>query len=110
MRPRRAPPPIRRWTLARATGAGIICGAAALLVAIVGTPNAPMLYLYAALLAATSLCGASMLWITAFDMRDRGTSGRMRPIRTFDVAIGLFLLASSLWALSRAWPLLTFAS
>jgi heme/copper-type cytochrome/quinol oxidase subunit 1 len=110
MRPRRAPPPIRRWTLARATGTGLALGAAALLLAIIGTPNAAMLYLYAALLAATALCGASMLWITAFDMRDRGTSGRMRPIRTFDMAIGLFLLALSLWALSRAWPLLELAS
>ena len=46
------------------------------------------LYSYAGLLAVTVLCGASVLWITAFDMRTRGTSGRMRPIRVFDIAIG----------------------
>lgn len=110
MRPRRAPPPIRRWTLSRATGVGLACGAAALLLAIVGTPNDPLLYLYAGLLAATALCGASMLWITAFDMRDRGTSGRMRPIRTFDMAVGAFLLLPALYALAQVWPLLGLAN
>ena len=106
MRPRR-PPPIRRWTLARATGTGLALGAAALLLAIIGTPNEAMLYLYAGLLAATALCGASMLWITAFDMRDRGTSGRMRPIRTFDLAIGATLLLPAAYALARIWPMVS---
>ena len=46
------------------------------------------LYPYAALLALTAFCGASVLWITVFDMSARGTSGRMRPIRIFDIAIG----------------------
>ncbi len=61
---------------------------------------------YAALLALTAFCGASVLWITAFDMRARGTSGRMRPVRTFDIAIGLALLVPSLYAFWRiAGPL-----
>ena len=50
-----------------------------------------------------ALCGASILWITAIDMRARGTSGRMRPIRGFDGAIGLGLLLPSLYALSLVW-------
>ena len=57
-----------------------------------------------ALLAAAVFCGASILWITVFDMRARGTSGRMRPIRVFDLAVGLALLVPSLYALTLIWP------
>ena len=58
---------------------------------------------YAGLLVLTAFCGASVLWITAFDMRSRGTSGRMRPIRGFDFAVGLGLLLPSLYALRLVW-------
>lgn len=91
----------RGWTIQRATGVGVLFGLAAILVAVVMSER--LLYPYAALLAATALCGASILWITAFDMRARGTSGRMRPIRGFDLAIGLALLVPSLYALSLIW-------
>ncbi len=91
----------RGWTIQRATSFGIMCGLAAILLAVVMRES--LLYPYAAVLAATALCGASILWITAFDMRDRGTSGRMRPIRVFDLAIGLALLVPSLYALSLIW-------
>ena len=94
-----------RWTIQRATGAGVACGLAALLLAVVLSEG--LLWPYAALLAATAFCGASILWITAFDMRARGTSGRMRPIRGFDMAIGLALLLPALYALSLIWPELT---
>jgi hypothetical protein len=95
---------LKGWTIPRATGVGLLCGLAALLVA--GTFSLDrdgLLYPYAALLAVTALCGASILWITAFDMRSRGTSGRMRPIRGFDIAVALALLAPSLYALSLIW-------
>ena len=92
------------WTIQRATGVGVLTGFAAIIVAGVSSLNDQgMLYAYAALLAATALCGASILWITAFDMRARGTSGRMRPIRGFDVAVAAALLAPSLYALSLIW-------
>ena len=95
------------WTIQRATGVGVVTGLAAVLVAGLFSLNDPwLLYFYAGLLAATALCGASILWITAFDMRSRGTSGRMRPIRGFDVAVGLALLAPSLYALSLIWDAL----
>jgi hypothetical protein len=93
------------WTISRASSVGILAGIAAILVAgLLGTGRGPFLYPYAGLLVATALCGASILWITAFDMRARGTSGRMRPIRGFDVALGLALLAPSLYALSLIGP------
>jgi hypothetical protein len=82
-------------------------GLAALLIAgLAGTPGDTLLRVYAGLLALAALCGASILWITAFDMRARGTSGRMRPIRGFDAAVGLVLLLPSLYALSQVWPAL----
>ena len=99
--------PLRHWTIQRASGVGVVCGLAALLIAgLFSTTRDGLLYPYAALLAATALCGASILWITAFDIRDRGTSGRMRPIRGFDLALGLALLAPSLYALALVWPTL----
>jgi len=105
--PRRGPALARWWTLQRATGLGIVTGITAVLVAgLAGPSDGTVLYPYAALLAFTALCGASILWITAFDMRTRGTSGRMRPIRGFDAAVGLALLVPSLYALSLVWPAL----
>ncbi len=94
-----------RWTIQRASGVGVVCGVAAILVAgLFSTSADRLLYPYALLLAVTALCGASVLWITAADMRSRGTSGRMRPIRGFDAAIGLALLLPALYALSLVWP------
>ena len=95
---------LRGWTIPRATGVGLLCGFAAILIAgLFSLTREGLLYPYAALVAVTALCGVSILWITAFDMRARGTSGRMRPIRAFDVAVGLALLAPSLYALSLIW-------
>lgn len=99
---------VRLWTIQRASNFGILLGIAAVLVAgLLGTSDQAVLYPYAALLVATAFCGASILWITAFDMRDRGTSGRMAPIRGFDFALAVILLVPSLYALSLIWPRLT---
>ncbi len=97
------------WTIQRASGVGVVCGIAAILIAgLFRTLPEGLLHFYALLLALTALCGASVLWITAADMRTRGTSGRMRPIRGFDAALGLALLLPSLYALSLVWPQLGF--
>jgi hypothetical protein len=80
---------------------GIIAGVAAVLMVSFRDPRDGGLYPYAALLALTAFCGASVLWITAFDMRERGTSGRMKPVRVFDIAIGLALLVPALYAFWR---------
>jgi len=95
------------WTIQRATVAGIAAGLSALIVsAMIGGWPGPLLYAYAALLAFTALCGASVLWITLIDIRTRGRGGRMRPIRAFDVAAGLMLVLPSLYALRMVWPAL----
>ena len=103
---RHRPPggPLAGWTMQRASGIGVVCGLLALLIAGLFSTSGDLLYPYAALLGLTALCGASVLWITASDMRTRGTSGRMRPIRGFDAALGLALLLPSLYALSLVWP------
>lgn len=98
---RPAPPPRHLWTIGRASIAGLVIGLLAVLMVAFRDPRDGGLYLYAALLALTAFCGASVLWITAFDMKERGTSGRMRPVRGFDIAIGLALLAPSLYAFWR---------
>ncbi len=98
---------IERWTIQRATMIGIIAGLLALLLGgLFGTAREPLLYFYAFLLLVTAACAASILWITASDMRDRGTSGRMRPIRAFDLAVGAILLIPSVYALTEAAPAL----
>ena len=42
--------------------------------------------------------------ITARDMRIRGTSHLMRPIRGFDLVIGAVLLLPAAYALWLVWP------
>ena len=83
----------------------MVAGLAALLLAaaIRSWPEG-LFYPYVGLLALTAFCGASVLWITAFDMRSRGTSGRMRPIRGFDVAVGLALLLPALYGIRLIAP------
>jgi hypothetical protein len=99
---RRPAPPARHvWTIGRASIAGIVIGLAALLMIAFRDPRDGGLYLYATLLALTAFCGGSVLWITAFDMRARGTSGRMRPVRGFDIAVGIGLLAPALYGFWR---------
>ena len=88
---------LARWTILRATVAGIALGLSALLLA--AAPWNWPIYPYALLLALTFLCGASILWITLQDVRTRGRGGRMRPIRAFDIAAGALLTLPTLYGL-----------
>ena len=104
-RHRPAPTPRPLWTLPRATTIGVLAGLAAVLITGLFGEEIRWLFLaYAALLALTAFCGASVLWITVLDMRRRGTSHLMRPIRGFDVVVGVLLLGLSAYALRLAWP------
>ena len=111
---RRPPPPPNEglfgfWTIQRAMVIGIVAGLSALIVSalIAGRPGL-LLDAYAALLAFTAFCGASILWITIVDIRSRGRGGRMRPIRAFDFAAAALLILPSLYALSLVWAELRF--
>jgi hypothetical protein len=102
-------PRLNRWTTQRAAGVGIVAGLAAMLLAVViQTWPEGLFYPYAVLLLLTAICGVSILWITVMDMRIRGTSGRMRPIRGFDLALGFVLLIPALYGLWLIAPELGF--
>lgn len=106
---RPAPPPkgvMAGWTVLRATVAGIFLGLAALLAGILLRSWSGLLYPYAALLLLTVFCGASILWITLWDMRTRGRGGRMRPIRAFDAAMGAALVLPAGYGLWLIAPFL----
>ena len=110
-RGRHPPPPPRgwrdRWTIQRATGAGILCGLAALLLSSAfGSWAEAVLYPYAALVALAFLCGASILWISFMAMRARERGRQVRPIRMFDVVAGIVITAPSAYAQWRVWPML----
>lgn len=96
--------PLGAWTIQRAAVTGIAAGLCALLLsALLGAWSGPLLYLYAALLALTVACGLSVLTITMHDIRTRGRGGRMRPIRAFDIAMGLVLALPAGYGLWLIW-------
>lgn len=95
-----------RWTTNQLSGIGLVAGLAALLLwsfygrwpEIVGWP-------FIAVLTVMAICGSAMLLITLRDMKHRsGRGSRLRPIRTFDVVIGLALAVPSLIELSAIVP------
>ena len=88
----------------RAAMAGSSPARALLLAASPGPWPGWLLHAYAGLLGLTCLCGLSILWITLVDMRSRGRGGRMRAIRTFDIAVGLVLLLPAAYALKVIAP------
>lgn len=103
-------PPSKRvvhaWRIQRAAGFGIGAGLLALMLAWLSQLWPDQLdWPYAAALTFTAFCGGSILWISGFDMRRRGTSERMLPIRTFDLVIGAGLLLPSLYGLWLLRPL-----
>ena len=50
-----------------------------------------------------ALCGSSILVITAIDMLRRRRGESLRPVRVFDIALALVLLAPSLIELHALW-------
>ncbi len=87
----------------KAIGAGVACGAGALLLWLAFNfwPSVFVLP-YAVALVATALCGFYILIATMRDSYRNPRRGvRIRPIRGFDIAAGLLLAAPATWAL---WP------
>ena len=92
------------WTLKRASGVGVMAGLAALaLWPFLGLYGPILLRLFFALAALGGLCGFSVLIITLHDMAHNPRRGtRIRPLRTFDIAVGLTLVILSWFELKDA--------
>lgn len=81
------------WTIHQVTGAGCAAGFAALLFWPVYAiwPDIGRLPFIAALAIAAG-CGVAMLVMTLRDLKHRsGRGSRLRPIRAFDIILGLLL-------------------
>ena len=94
------------WTTNQLSGIGILAGLAAVLLwlfygrwpHIVGWP-------FIAVLAVAAACGILMLAMTLRDLKHRsGRGSRLKPIRAFDVIVGLLLSVPSLVELSTIVP------
>ena len=88
------------WTLGRASGIGVSAGLAAILLWPLYRRYGGAFEIPFALMAATmGLCGLSILAITAIDMLRRRRGSRIRPVRGFDIILGVGLAALGLLAL-----------
>jgi hypothetical protein len=67
-----------------------------------------VVWLFAAALAIAAFCGLSILSITILDMLVHKRAESLRPVRAFDIAIGVALAVPSLVQLSalsdQLWP------
>ena len=94
------------WTIHQVSGVGCAAGLAALLLwpLYAGWPEVALLPFIAALSVAAA-CGMAMLWMTLVDLKRRsGRGSRLRPIRVFDVILGLLLSVPSLVELRAITP------
>ena len=89
------------WNVRRATGPGIVSGILAFFLwpLFVSFPQLA-LYPFVATLLLACFCGLSILVFTIIDLRNHRRGRRIRPIRAFDVILGLVLAAPSAVELS----------
>jgi len=95
----------RAWTIGRAAGAGAVAGLSALLLWPIYAVGIDVLPLFLIALTTSAFCGLSLLVITLIDLavhRRRGS--RLRPIRAFDLILGLALAVPSLVELRIVLP------
>jgi hypothetical protein len=90
------------WTITRASGIGATCAVVGLLLWPFYVDRGETLaWTFAATAAVAGLCGLSVLLITAGDMVLHRRGERIRPVRGFDIVLGLGLLALSLLQLQH---------
>lgn len=87
---------LKRWTIGRATGLGVVAGLAALILwpAYATLQDAVLVPFLAALMLA-AFGGVSILWITAVDLATRRRGEEIRPVRAFDIVLGILLAVPS---------------
>jgi drug/metabolite transporter (DMT)-like permease len=88
---------LKGWTIGRATGLGVTAGLAALVLwPFYAAYQERVIAPFVAALAIAALCGISILLISVADMLFRRRGSNLRPIRAFDLVLGLMLAAPSL--------------
>lgn len=88
---------LRWWTIGRAMGIGVVAGLIALVLwPVYAAWQERVFWAFIACLAVAAVCGISILVMTVVDMLLRRRSRSVRPIRAFDVAVGLLLAGPSL--------------
>ena len=87
----------RYWTLKRASGIGVVAGLLALVLwPFLGLYGWILMRLFFLVAALAGLCGFSVLAMTIHDIATNPRRGtRIRPLRGFDIAIGVTLLVLS---------------
>ena len=88
---------LRAWTIGRATGIGAAAGLVALVLwPLYAAYQEPVRIAFIAALAVAAFCGLSILLITGADVLTQKRGASIRPIRAFDVVLGLALSVPSI--------------
>lgn len=95
-----------KWTIHQVSGAGVAAGLIALLLwPLYATWPALVQLPFIAALAVAAGCGVAILVMTLRDLKHRsGRGSRLKPIRTFDVILGLALSVPSIVELRAIVP------
>ena len=94
----------RLWNIRRATGIGVSGGLAALLLWPIYAYQEAAFWPFVAALAVAAVCGASILLMTGADMLLRRRGERVRPVRAFDIVLGLLLTVPASLQLDSMLP------
>ena len=92
---------LRSWTITQAMQIGLVAGLLALILwPAYAIFQDPLRLPFAASLAASAFCGLSILAITITDLLfHRARGRRLRPIRVFDIVLGVSMTLPGLMAL-----------
>jgi hypothetical protein len=88
---------LKSWTIGRATGIGVAAGLAALILwPTYAAWQDPVLVPFLLALGIAAFCGLSILAITLVDVVTKRRGESLRPVRAFDIVLGVILSVPSL--------------
>lgn len=88
---------LKWWTIGRATGIGTAAGLLALLLwPLYASFQDAVLLPFVVCLAVAAFCGLSILAITAGDILTHSRGESLRPVRAFDIILGVLLSVPTL--------------
>ena len=97
---------LKAWTIGRATGVGGVAGLLALILwPLYASYQEKVVWLFIAALGVAAACGLSILFMTGIDMMRRKRGHSVRPVRAFDIVLGVALTVPSLLQLDALLPL-----